>query len=123
MAIQLDVLYRDVLLNEPELGYAATSWSGGAGREPASLLGLLVVEYDGSVVPISYGFSRDYEVCNLSRERLIEAWQHFLTHRYSGFRAVCRGVFDSVAMPTGPTLFNWHERVVKQSRRGYVASE
>ena len=115
MSLQLDVLHREDLLSEPELGYADPYRRVEVDEQPSSLLGLLVVETDGSVVPISYGFSRDFEICNLYQERLPKAWPRFVMKRYQAFRTVCRDVFDAIAAPTGPELFNWHERVIERS--------
>jgi hypothetical protein len=56
-------------------------------------MGVLVVEDDGSVVPLSYGTSRAVAVCNLRQQRLSDAWPDYEQTRYLSFRSLCRDVW------------------------------
>lgn len=82
---------------------------------PADLLGLIVMEADGTVVPISYGFSRRYGICSLKERSLDQGWQSFLNEGYPEFRRLCRELFEELVSPNQRPLFNWHERVVARS--------
>jgi hypothetical protein len=62
MLIQFDVFRKDRLMENPELVYASELDQETREWPAADLLGLIVVETDGTVVPISYGFSRYYSV-------------------------------------------------------------
>jgi Fe-coproporphyrin III synthase len=82
MTIQIDLLHRDQVLSMPGLVYAdelGTDWNE---IGPARLLSLIVMEADGTVVPISYGFSRQYQICNLIGQSLSHGWASFLCERY-----------------------------------------
>jgi Fe-coproporphyrin III synthase len=116
MAVQVDLLHREQVLRAPEMVYAdelAGEWDAIA---PADLLGLIVMEADGAVVPISYGFSRRYQICSLKERSLHQGWRSFLKEGYPEFRRLCRELFDELVSPGERPLFNWHERVVARSR-------
>jgi len=115
MSIQLDLLHREHVLRAPQIVYAdelSREWERNA---PADLLGLIVMEADGAVVPISYGFSRRYQICRLPEESLEHSWQSFLREGYPEFRQMCRELFEELIAPNQRPLFNWHERVVARS--------
>jgi MoaA/NifB/PqqE/SkfB family radical SAM enzyme len=115
MRIQLDLLYRDHLREEPELVYAAASDGTPRDAIPAQLLGLLVAEPDGTVVPISYGFSRRYKLCNVKDKSLADAWPDYFATGYASFKALCHCVYEELCAPEAPLLSNWHEVMVSRS--------
>ena len=115
MAIQLDVFNRDDLMANPELVYASDLETQPARRRPASQLGIIVLEADGSVVPLCYGFSKEYEICNVRIRRLLEAWDSYVEQGYLAFRKLCREVFQEVCAPAILPFFNWHEMIVARS--------
>ncbi len=112
LTIQLDLLHRDHLLDNPELVYAAT---GAVDGPPGHLLSVLVLEPDGSLVPVSYGISHDLLICNVKRERFADAWERYRLDGYLRFRRLCAEVFEDLCAPGGPDLFNWHEAIVSRS--------
>lgn len=114
-AIQLDLLHRDYLLAHPELVYAA-ELDASKNEKQAELLTPLVIEADGCVVPLCYGFSRDYALCNVNRESLLDTWPKYLQRGYLAFRALARTVFEEVAMPRQLPFLNWYELIVARSR-------
>ena len=115
MTIQLDLLHREQLLDMPEIVYADELRSGWEKAAPADLLGLIVLEDDGTVVPISYGFARRYKICGLKEQNLEDGWQSFLVQGYPDFRRLCRTLFEQLVSSKQQPLFNWHERVVAYS--------
>lgn len=115
MAVQIDLLYREHLREEPEIVYAGTLTEEATDLSPAQLLGLIVLEPDGTIVPVSYGFSRQYQICNVRVERLTDAWRTFLARRYGAFRKLCHRVWEELCAPEAPLLSNWHEVIVSRS--------
>jgi hypothetical protein len=82
----------------------------------ADILNFVVVEADGSVVPIAYGFSRKYQLCNITHERLSEIWPRYLQNgSYRIFRNLCKRVFNEISTPTDLPFFNWYELLVRRS--------
>lgn len=115
MKIQLDLLYRDHLREEPGLVYAGESEGSPDQTAPVQFLGLLVLEPDGTIVPVSYGFSRRYKVCNVKEQRLADAWPNYLLNSYPAFKALCRQVWNELCALDAPILSNWHEVIVSHS--------
>ncbi len=115
MKVQLDLLYRDHLREDPEMVYAGQAEAQLDGAAPAQLLGLLVLEPDGVVVPVAYGFSRRYRLCSVKEQKLADAWPGFLASRYPAFKALCRQVWEDLCAPDAPLLSNWHEVIVSRS--------
>jgi MoaA/NifB/PqqE/SkfB family radical SAM enzyme len=115
MSVHSDLLYRDHLIEEPALVYADEPESELEGVAPARLVGLLVLEDDGTIVPTSYGFSRRYQLCNVKERRLAEAWPEYVVQGYSAFKDLCRRVYHELCAPEAPLLFNWHELVAARS--------
>ena len=115
MTVQVDLLHRDQVMRVPAMVYAdelVRAWDESA---PADLLGLIVVEADGAVVPISYGFSRRYQICSLKEQGLEQGWRDFLDQGYPEFRRLCHELFKELVSTNQRPLFNWHERVVARS--------
>ncbi len=106
--VQFDLTDRDILREEPCRGFA--------GQPPESPLlahwvSPLVIEQDGMVVPVRYGFPRRFALGNLHEaplRLLAEKWQK---QSYRGFRAHCRKVFAEVTIPSELPFFNWYEAV------------
>jgi Fe-coproporphyrin III synthase len=115
MKVQLDLLYNDHLREEPGLVYAEEPQGKRDPTTAAQVLGLLVLEPDGTVVPVSYGFSRRYQLCNVKERRLADAWPEYLANGYPEFRALCRRVWSELCAPDAPLLSNWHEVIVSRS--------
>jgi sulfatase maturation enzyme AslB (radical SAM superfamily) len=115
MRIQCDLLHRQHVLTKPELIYAAERQPDWQNQLPANLLSLLILEPDGAVVPVSYGFSRNYQLCNVQHQRLSAAWPNFVANRYPEFRMLCRRLFDDIVEEKISQLFNWYEEIVQRS--------
>ena len=117
MAIQCDLLHKQNVVAAPELIYAAESQPLYDVQQPAQLLGLLILEPDGALVPLSYGFGRSYQICNVQQQRLSFAWPGFAQHGYPEFRRLCRGLFEDIVQEKVGPLFNWYEEIVERSQR------
>ena len=115
LVVQYDVFDREIVSARPEIVYAADADDDGAGA--TDLLGLLVVEDDGTVSPVTYGMSRAFSVCNLRQQRLADSWADFRASRYRAFRAFCKELWEEVAAtPAELPFFDWHELVTKASQ-------
>lgn len=142
MVIQFDAFRTDYVLENPALVYASDIkyfededyyYSSSKTKEEdiklADLLNFLVVEADGSVVPIAYNFSKRYELCNIKNKRLSEIWPSYVQQDQEGgyrmFRKLCQEVFREISNTSSgdkkqqqePLLpfFNWYELIVNRS--------
>jgi Fe-coproporphyrin III synthase len=122
MRVQLDLLYRDHLREEPSLIYAAEALGESEKNSPAQSLGLIVLEPDGTVVPVSFGFSRRYKICNVKERGLAGAWPGYVANGFLLFKSLCRQVWDELSAPEAPLLSNWHEVIVSRSHATDVIS-
>ncbi len=114
MAIQIDLVHRDQALLDPHRFYALDE--DPTPRQAADLLSIVVLEPDGALVPVAYGFSRRFMICNIRQQRFTEAWPRYVELGYTGFRRLCRATLETVATPPdGPQLFNWHDLIVHES--------
>jgi MoaA/NifB/PqqE/SkfB family radical SAM enzyme len=117
LAIQFDVLRRPDLVAHPERVYAGVP----EGQRPADRLGVLVVEPDGAVVPLTYGLDRSFAIGNLAAARLPEAFARWEPTGYPRLRNLCRNVWERLALD-GPEFVNWYEEVALASREHPVPS-
>ena len=117
MAIQCDLLHKQNVVAEPDLIYASERQPVCDVQEPAKLLSLLVLEPDGALVPVSYGISRSYQICNVLQQRLAPAWPRFAQNGYPEFRQLCRRLFVDIEQGKIGPLFNWYEEIVQRSQR------
>jgi Fe-coproporphyrin III synthase len=115
MTIQVDLMHAEEILTTPDLVYAGDLRENWQEISPAELLSLIVMEADGTVVPISYGFSRNYQICNLFQQKLNDSWPSFLREVYPAYRKLCRELFEEVS--SKKPLFNWYEQIVSRSQR------
>ncbi|HEV7922642.1 MAG TPA: radical SAM protein [Thermoanaerobaculia bacterium] len=116
LVVQYDVFDREIVLRRPEIVYASEGDAENA--TAADLLNLLVIEHDGTVVPLTYGISRAFAVCNVKHRRLRQAWPLYQAAAYRDFRAFCKTIWEDVkATPTELPFFDWHELVATSSRR------
>ncbi len=116
LAIQFDTFHKEYVLGKPELIYASKLDTEMEHQKSSDLLHLLVVEADGSVVPISYGMSKKYEICNIHTQRLRDAWPKYLQKgNYVAFRKLCADVCKQISKPSLFPFFNWYEMLVDSS--------
>jgi Fe-coproporphyrin III synthase len=112
--IQFDCLHKDQVINDPESVYASDLPPGTlTGAEDLSPL---IVEANGAVVPLSYGLSQKYKVCNLYDRPLREGWQAYHS-TYTKFRNLCKEVYNHILSLDGLPFVNWYELVAEQSHR------
>jgi MoaA/NifB/PqqE/SkfB family radical SAM enzyme len=105
--VQLDIFHREILRQHPEWFYAEEHWA-----EPQSLaecIAPLVIEVDGTAVPLEYGFGRQYALGNLQEQPLSELAQRWMRHGYGPFRDLCRRVYAEACQAAELPFLNWHE--------------
>lgn len=127
MVVQLDLADVEEMSAEPERVYAGevgepcVEEEGGemfvCGR--TGLVSPLVIETDGTVVPLSYGFGRRYALGNVNRERLGSMAARWIAGGgREAFRGLCRGVYAELTVESEPPLVNWYERVCSAAAGG-----
>jgi hypothetical protein len=112
LLLQLDVFDRQLLLREPDFVYAGPAGDDSADRRLADVVTPLVIEPDGIVVPIEYGFPRQFALGDVAKERLSSMARRWKRNSYAGFRDHCVAVHRQVIEnATEGRLLNWYEQV------------
>lgn len=116
LRVHLDLFDRELLCSEPERVFADDLRENEVTTSLADLVSPLVIEPDGTVVPIQYGFDRRYSLGNLNDGSLSELAACWRSNRYQSFRDLCQRVFKEVTVPAEIPFFNWYEIIGQKSR-------
>ena len=117
MLVQVDLLNRDALRHSPERVYAA-SQPQDESLPLSDFVSPLIVEADGTVVPLQYGFGRMYALGNLHRAPLRELSVEWRRRVLGSFQTLCRDVFETAITPAEMPFFNWYEMITQSSKQG-----
>jgi MoaA/NifB/PqqE/SkfB family radical SAM enzyme len=114
--IQVDLFDRDVLRANPDLVFAGETGGEAARSVLADLISPLIIESDGTMVPLQHGFARDYALGNLSQQSLKDAAAGWRDKVLPQFRDLCRRVFQDATVPQPLPFFNWYEAIFQKAR-------
>lgn len=107
LRVQLDVAGRDAMREAPERVFAGDEWPNVEGRL-SDTLSPLIIEADGTVVPIEYAFGRKYALGRLQEDRLPDLAAKWRGSAEASFRKLCRAVYYEATAPTQPAVVNWY---------------
>jgi MoaA/NifB/PqqE/SkfB family radical SAM enzyme len=114
--LQLDLLDRRFIAANPERVLAAPV--AGASQQPLSaLVSPLIVEPDGTVVPIHFGFDRRLAFGSLHERPLRDLAADWRKQRMEEFFAICRRAYDDLIVPTALPFVNWYPLLAKHSEQ------
>jgi Fe-coproporphyrin III synthase len=105
LAVQVDLVKRSDLLDRPDLFLAEPP---APGAKLGDWLSPLVLETDGTLVPLTYGFPREFSLGDVRRtpvSELAAGWDP------EPLRRVCAGVRDR-AIESGQVLLSWYDEVL-----------
>ncbi|MBD0320277.1 MAG: radical SAM protein, partial [Gemmatimonadetes bacterium] len=85
------------------------------------LVSPLVVEADGTVSPLQYGFARAHALGCLTREPLEEMAARWKAERYPAFAAFCRRTYERMGTAALP-IANWYRLVAQDAERDAPAT-
>jgi MoaA/NifB/PqqE/SkfB family radical SAM enzyme len=121
LRVQLDLFDREALRSAPERVFAQADDAGAtepaAARPLGELLSPLVLEPDGTLVPVHYGFARRFALGNVKEmdfRTCAERWRRELDGE---FRALCREELAELLDATDDELpvSNWYERLGRRA--------
>lgn len=110
LRVQLDLLDRKAVRHHPEKIYAEGSMDDDP-RPLGEVLTPLILEPDGELVPIRFGFSRRYAVGNVYEDGLSAGADRWRRETAPAFFALCRRLYDDLGEETGLPMVNWYERL------------
>jgi Fe-coproporphyrin III synthase len=111
--VQLDVFHRELVKRFPARFYADDARPESSPF--ADLVTPLVVEADGNVVPLGYGFARQFGLGSVVGKRLKDLAPEWIRGRYPAFRQLCRNVYAEACLPTYLPFLNWYEMIGARS--------
>jgi Fe-coproporphyrin III synthase len=114
MQVHLDLLDRRAIAVQP-----ACMLSGPAADhrdEPlAEIVSPLIVEPDGTVVPMHYGFDRRHAFGSLYDRPLRDLIPSWREHKMPGFLDVCRRTYEDLLAPADLPFVNWYPLVAERA--------
>lgn len=114
LQVQLDVVDRDLLRSAPSRVFA-DECSAAPPVSLAQAVSPLIVEPDGTVVPLQHGFARRYVLGTLLERPLRALADEWRTNSHAPFRQLCRRVFDEIALPANLPFINWYELLARRA--------
>ena len=114
--VQIDLADSIALRSRPERVYAETGTSDLTNEPLAGLLNPLVVEIDGTVSPLQFGFPRSYALGNLHQSSLSELADTWREGGHETFHELCRRAFAGVTEGEGLPFVNWYEVLARSAR-------
>ncbi len=123
MFVQLDVVDTRLLLAQPERVFAAGEGSPEADAEAplAQLVSPLVLEADGTLVPIEHGFPRPFAIGSLHQARMRDLAAAWRTERLEDFRALCRAVHEELTTSCDQPFSNWYDAISARAEEAAAA--
>ncbi|HZE72196.1 MAG TPA: radical SAM protein [Pyrinomonadaceae bacterium] len=119
LQLQFDVADREVVRDYPCKVYAdeRTDLDELCRQPLGDLVSTLIVENDGFVVPIQYGFARAYGLGSLRSDSFRDLAARWKADVYPSFRQLCRRVFEQMVATASPSLpfTNWYGLVMESS--------
>lgn len=119
MSIQVDLIHR--LGIQIESDSSRDSPLPAPAQALADLISPLVIEPDGWVVPLQYGFKRDWALGNLYTAGLDGMAAEWKRSCLPGFRSLCRQVYALESDPKLGAFCNWLAAVRERSWQAQVA--
>jgi MoaA/NifB/PqqE/SkfB family radical SAM enzyme len=121
LRLQLDLVLRPSMEEDPSRVFADECPIDGSAPF-AELVSPLILETDGTVSPLEYGFARAFALGNIHQARLADLAPHWRANVYPHFRKLCRHVYNELAAPSNPPIFNWYEAVATAAEQSSLAT-
>jgi len=121
IVIHFDLLDRDFLAENPAAFFATPRAADAASRPFADAISPLILEADGTLVPLGYGFPRPFALGNLRDapwSELISGWR---ATREVEFRHVCQGIWEEAREPAEWPFINWYSEVRRRAANWKMA--
>ncbi|MBC8064961.1 MAG: hypothetical protein H7Y17_09035 [Chlorobia bacterium] len=118
LAIRIDLIDRELLRAAADRVYAESCGTPATSRPLADMLSPLVIEQDGSVVPLQFGFGRKYQVGNLHKSSFAQMATDWKRDVFTDFQDLCTQVYEvEMARDDDLPIFNWYESISRASHR------
>lgn len=117
IVVHVDLIDRDFMREHPERVFADEAAQDWSSLPFSEIVSPLVIEADGTVVPVQHGFAREFALGSLHSSRLSELMETWRAESYGRFRELCRRVFRETTRPAELPFFNWYETLGRMAAR------
>lgn len=117
LRVHTDLLHQRHVLQRPSAIYASCLDEARWDARPAELLGVLVVEPDGAVNPVSFGFAPAFGLGNLRAAPMDQLWQRWLQDGYGKLLGLGRTLLEELRQGRLPVVFNPSDILRARSHR------
>ncbi|MDJ0739969.1 MAG: radical SAM/SPASM domain-containing protein [Gammaproteobacteria bacterium] len=114
MAVQVDLVHTSALEHQPDSFFLGEHDAAGQ-RRLGDVLSPLVIEPDGEVLPLQYGFPRTYSLGNLHAHSVGDMAARWRRDTGARLHGLCRSLFDSLPVGEAGEFFNWYERIANHA--------
>lgn len=115
--VHTDLIHQRHVLHNPSLIYARDLEQHWRELPPARLLGVLVVEPDGTVNPVSFGFAPAFGLGNIRAAPLGQLWRHWLDAGYGRLLGLGATLLSQLAHGAVPRVLNPSDLLCAASHR------
>src|SRR5437868_5153768 len=123
MVIHFDLLDRDFLADNPVTFFATPRAADAASRPFADAVSPLILEADGTLVPLGHGFPRAFALGNLRHAAFSELIRDWRARRELEFRRLCREIWEEVREPAEWPFVNWYSEVRQRATNWEMPEE
>lgn len=116
MTVRVNAVHREWIVNNPQMVYGHKLENDLDAQFPAALLGVLVIDPDGELIPVSYGFPEKFYLGNFRRTPMDKIWSEYLQNGYLDLRALGRKVLQDIKNGND-NIFNPNEMLVQYSHK------
>ncbi|MGI9551196.1 MAG: radical SAM protein [Aurantibacter sp.] len=118
MTVQLDFLHRDYISEYPQ---TATYFGTGFQVDKdnfAKAIKTIVIDENGNILPISYGFSGHFKIGNIMKEDYkTDLFEKFLIAKWESLYDLLEYTFGSIIQDSETDLVPWTELIVENSNK------
>jgi MoaA/NifB/PqqE/SkfB family radical SAM enzyme len=115
IVIHFDLLDRDFLADNPATFFATPRAADAAARPFAEAISPLILEPDGTLAPLGYGFPRAFALGNVRDAPWSELIRDWRATREADFRRICQEVWEETRERTERPFINWYSEVRRRA--------
>jgi hypothetical protein len=90
-------------------------------RPFADAISPLILEPDGTLVPLGYGFPRAFALGNVRDAPWPELVRDWRANREGEFRRICQGIWEESQEPADWPFLNWYSEVRRRASNWELA--
>lgn len=117
MFVQLDLLHKKTIQDDPKIANVLPEAS--AEESLSDRMNTLVINENGEIIPVGYGFANKYRIGNLSEsDNYDDMLESYLTNKMPSLDQFFKESYENIIHDEERDLVNWNELVIRWSRIG-----